>query len=153
MGGQSSLMTSEAADIQHWLNELLGGEDELNAAVLETFERLENALQRWLKTEEAERERRRQEAAHQQSLIESLQRERRWIEERQAEIRRQEEALARQLTDLATARKEWEAQARSLQEARESAPGADARWGLQLQEQWTAVLERLDSVSGTSRNP
>ncbi len=148
MGGQSSLMTSEAADIQHWLNELLGGEDELNAAVLETFERLENALQRWLKTEEAERERRRQEAAHQQSLIESLQRERRWIEERQAEIRRQEEALARQLTDLATARKEWEAQARSLQEARESAPGADARWGLQLQEQWTAVLERLDSVSG-----
>lgn len=148
MGGPSSLMTSEAADIQHWLNELLGGEDELNAAVLETFERLENALQRWLETEEAENVRRRQEAAHQQSLIESLQRERRWIEERQEEIRRQEEALARQLADLATARKEWEAQARSLQEAHESAPGSDAQRGLQLQEQLTAVLERLDSVSG-----
>lgn len=148
MGGQSSLMTSEAADIQHWLNELLGGEDELNAAVLETFERLENALQRWLATEEAENARRQQEAAHQQSLIESLQRERRWIEERQDEIRRQEEALARQLADLATARTEWEVRAKSFQEARESVQDSDAQWGLRLQEQLAAVLERLDSVSG-----
>ncbi|NMC21250.1 MAG: hypothetical protein GYA33_12620 [Thermogutta sp.] len=148
MGGQSSLMTSEAADIQHWLNELLGGEDELSAAVLETFERLEDALQRWRETEEAENARRRQEAAHQQSLIESLQRERRWVEERREEIRHQEEALARQIADLAAARKEWEEKARSFQEARESVQGSDTQGVLRLQEQLAALREKLDSVSG-----
>lgn len=148
MGGQSSLMTSDAADIQHWLNELLGGEDELSTAVLETFEKLENALGRWLETEAAENLRRRQETAQQQSLIESLERERRWIEERQEEIRRREEAIARQMADFATARKEWEERLESLQPARESASDADASGVLRLQGQLDAILTRLDAVSG-----
>lgn len=148
MGAQSSFMTSDAADIQHWLNELLGGEDELSAAVLDTFERLETALGRWLETEAAENSRRRQEAAQQQSLIESLQRERRWIEERQEEIRRREVAIARQMADFATARKEWEERVESFQRARESAPDSDAPGVFRLQEQLEAILERLDALSG-----
>lgn len=150
MSGPSSLTTSEAADIQHWLNELFGGEDELSAAVLETFEKLENALERWLETEAAENSRRRQEAAHQQSLIESLQRERRWIEERQEEIRRREETIARQLAEFETTRKQWEEQADHFQRARQSNPESDAQSVLRLQEQLAAILEKLENLDSLS---